>query len=174
MPTAMNKQVTSDTKITFQYYDRGIYDTQHWKWRVGCLQGDPSLHANERRITCFRMACPKFCNQFMECYTPYLCGERLRVVPQETCCYCCSNRASWCTNFCGLCGYIDGEPLAISPCAFVGSLIDGEAVKLLYSMSSSRARWLQKSSSSRWNYFWIDQVDEQNIVEWAFILKMSA
>ena len=40
----MNKQVTSDTKITFQYYDRGIYDTQHWKWRVGCLQGDPSFH----------------------------------------------------------------------------------------------------------------------------------
>ena len=120
------------------------------------------------------MPCPKGVNQFMECYTPYLCGERLRVIPQETCYYCCSNRASWLTNFCGLCGYIDGEPLNISPFAFVGSLIDGEAVKLLYSLSASRARWLLKSRSARGSALWIEKLYERICLGWLPYIRKSA
>lgn len=148
MLCTMTEQVTFKFHLRYKYYDRGIYDTQNCCWVTGCLSGVPSLHENERKLICCCVPCNPCFNQFMECYSPWLCGERVRVVSCEKFCCICSNRASSCTNFCGLCGYMDGEPLHY-PFSFVNSLIDGEAAKLIFSLNTSRSKWIERTNAVR-------------------------
>ena len=131
-----------------QYFDRGVYDMQTCAWRSGCIRGAPSIMENERKRVCCCMPCCKCYNQFVECYAPSCCGERVRVIPHETCFCCISNRASCCSNCCGLHGLATGEPLCINGC-LVSSLIDGEGAKLAYSLNLHRAKWVDRVNSTR-------------------------
>ena len=131
-----------------QYFDRGIYDMQTCPWKTGCLRGAPTIMENERQRVCCCVPCCKCYNQFTECYAPSFCGERIRVIPHETCCCCCSNRANCCSNCCGLSGLATGEPLFVS-CCLVSGLIDGEAAKLAYALNFHRAKWVERTNAVR-------------------------
>ena len=71
------------------------------------------------------------------------CGEKVRFIPYETCCWCCSNRAGWCDNYCSLCGLKDGEPKVM--CGFLECLEDGESLRLQEAFNSARSQWCTRT-----------------------------
>lgn len=87
--------------------------------------------------------CPDFCNDIAACYFPYCCGDRVNFIHSEKCCWCCSVRANYCNNYCGMCGPKTGEPLVMS--IFAKHLLVGEGVKLTASLEKARAEFVQKT-----------------------------
>ena len=96
--------------ITKMYFDRGMFDQQNCCWNMKFYSGTPLFYANEIQHTCCFYKTPKFFDQIMSCYYPELCGERVRYIPAETYCWCCSVRANNCSNCYGLCGVATNEP----------------------------------------------------------------
>lgn len=122
------------------YFDRGIFDMQNCCRAVGALRGAPRLLGESRKYVCCCMDLPDSCNRCCDnqCCNS-CCGEEIRIQPFETYCFCCSTRASWCNNFCGLCGLKSGEPAMLY--SFVGCLETGEGVRAQDAFNNARQQW---------------------------------
>ena len=120
------------------YFDRGIYDQQDLSHCLGCIRGDATVFAGEIKYLCCCMECCDPC-YYLSCKCCCNNGERVRVIPFEIYCCCCSNRATCCTNYCGLCGPKTGEPLLLFN--LISRLAPGEADKLARAMNNSRMEW---------------------------------
>eukprot|EP01039_Chlorochromonas_danica_P008581 gene8581-9454_t len=129
------------------YFDRGVYDQQACCWKIGFNNGAPTVYANNVTYVCFCQECSPDCNNFLECYWPELCGDRVRVLPSENCCWCFPMRSCWFHNCCGLCGPKNGEPLPSVSYTFEGSLAVGSGVALAQAMESSRAAWKARTGN---------------------------
>ena len=121
------------------YFDRGIYDQQGCDRSIGCVKGAPATFAGSPRCVCFCQECPDYCNNWMNCYCPFWCGDKVSVIPADTVCCCCPLRGCWMNNFCGLCGTKDGDPLVYYP--FVSSLRIGTGDQLAAQIEAARANW---------------------------------
>lgn len=123
------------------YFDRGMFDHQSCCWTIGFFGGAPKFHANEIEHVCCCAPCPVAYDQFLSCYWPNLCGERVRYLPAEKYCWCCSTRSGACTNKCGLCGPKTGEPdeAWLKPVLTHLLVDEGEAISA--SFNSAMAEW---------------------------------
>ena len=130
--------------IEKSYFDRGYYDMRdclHWTM---ILQGAPKPFAGEVKHICCCVNCSQGCNELMSCYFPNVCGDRVRYVPCETYCCCCSTRANCFSNFFGLCGPRDGEPLTLL--SFEDCLAVGEAERVVAAMINARTMWSKRTN----------------------------
>ena len=130
--------------VNHTYFDRGVFDRQNCCFYTGCLAGKPEMFANEVNHVCCFNDCPTCYNQCMACYFPCCFGERVRLLPAQMVCCCCSTRACWIHNCCGLCGIKEQEPL---PCYIVPvamHLLMGEAARFVESYTRSRTEWSQR------------------------------
>ena len=109
------------------------------------LSGAPKAYGKERKYVCFCMPCCEVYNQLMECHVDACCGERVRLIPFDYCCWVIPNKSAWYCNYCGLHGLADDEPLCLNSC-FVDSLIYGEAEKLAASINSAREGWCRRTN----------------------------
>ena len=123
-----------------QYFDRGVYDQQDCSRSIGCVAGAPYMVGEARKFVCFCTDCPHSVNICCDgmCCDPCF-GERVRIVPFETCCFCCSTRASACTNYCGLCGPKSGEPTLLF--GFLDCLETGEGLRVMEAFNNGRQQW---------------------------------
>ena len=127
--------------ITKVYFDRGMFDRQSCCWSIGFFSGAPKFHANEIKHVCCFHDCPTAYDQFLSCYWPELCGERVRYLPAESYCWCCSTRSDWCTNFCSICGPKTGEPDERWLKPVVTHLVRGEGQLLTDSFNAAIREW---------------------------------
>lgn len=121
------------------YFDRGVWDQQACAWQFHILNGAPSMFANNPKQVCFCTDCCECWNNYTACHFPSLCGDKLSVIPAETCCCCIPTRATWCTNCCGLCGTKSGEPLLFYP--FMNCLLPGSGEQLASTINETREAW---------------------------------
>lgn len=151
--------------IHMTYYDRGVFDQQSCLWKIGYYGGDPVIVANDVKYVCFCQECT-WCSwngwgALGICF--WMCGreipDRIRVLKSEYWCWCCPNRASWCHNWCGLCGIKSGEPLFYPHASFLqdGELVNfdantvarclkrGTGESLALSMNNARAEWKRRT-----------------------------
>ena len=108
------------------------------------LQGAPTPFAGEVKHICSCVNCSQGCNELMSCYFPNVCGDRVRYVPCETYCCCCSTRANCFSNLFGLCGPRDGEPLTLL--SFEDCLAVGEAERVVAAMINARTMWSKRTN----------------------------
>ena len=123
------------------YFDRGMFDHQSCCWAIGFYNGAPKFHANEIEHVCCCMSCPAVYDQCLSCYWPELCGERVRFLPAEGYCWCCSTRSGSCTNYFGLCGPKTGEPDEKWLRPVTTHLEVGEAQRLTDSFDAAMLEW---------------------------------
>lgn len=132
--------------IRRSYFDRGIYDVQSMAHCLGCVKGEPSIHPNHIPYMC---CCIEVnCDWLKPWPTGECCGvcpisDYVSVVPYETYCCCCPNRANCCTNSCGICGSKTGSPLIMYQ--IVGWLKKGDGDKLAGALNNTRAEWKQRT-----------------------------
>ncbi|RYG68128.1 hypothetical protein EON64_05875 [archaeon] len=133
-----------DDSVQKFYFDRGVYNQQSLKLcrSLHCIQGAPSIIANNVKYTC----CCRECNSTVnaccdQCYFPSLCGDRVRVLPCESFCYCCPARACFLHNCCGLCGPKDGEPLPLLMTTLEAGLKLRTGYELVTALEGARGRW---------------------------------
>lgn len=130
--------------IQKMYYDRGYWDKMNMCWGTGCLKGNGYFIANNRQYVCCCSDVGECCNGFCEgCYYTSMCGDRVRFVRYETCCYCCSIYAGWSTNYCGLVGLKDGQPTGF-PEGVALCLEPGTGEQLAESINAARAKWMAR------------------------------
>ena len=128
-----------------QHYDQDFYETRSCLWACKFLKGAPTAFPRERKWVCLCMQCCDLYNQLQECHHPACCGERVRLIPFDYCCWCIPNKSAWYCNYFGLCGLADGEPLCLRHW-FVSSLIFGEAEKLAASINTAREDWCRRTN----------------------------
>ncbi len=123
------------------YFDRGIFDRQNCCWVIGFWGGEPSFFANELKHTvCCHDCCPTF-DRMMSCYYPSVCGERVRFVPAEYCCWCVPLRTGYCGNCCGLCGPQTDMPYELCMMPVATGLDVGEADHMVDSFYTAVNEW---------------------------------
>lgn len=105
--------------------------------------GIPRFFANEVKYVICCQDAPGWFNELIACYSPLLCGDRVRYLPYEYYCWCCSTRASCFTNFCGLFGPKTDEPAACIT-KLIDSLDIGQGPLLVDALHSSRAAWSKR------------------------------
>ena len=132
--------------ITKYYFDRGIYDQQNLMWLTGYFSGAPSTHPGPVKYICCFTPCSDSMNECLECYSSSLCGDRVRVVPSEFYCWCCSTRATDMTNYCGLCGPMTGQPLMLF--SFIDCLKVGTADEFVQKLETARLNWKNRTGKN--------------------------
>ncbi len=127
--------------IVKTYFDRGIFDRQNFCWAIGFWAGEPSFYANEVKHTvCCNECCPLF-DRCMSCYFPSVCGERVRYIRAEYCCWCVPMRTGNCNNCCGLCGPQTDMPYETCLVPVTTGLSEGEAENMVISLRNSVIEW---------------------------------
>lgn len=86
------------------------------------------------------MDCPGWYNDLMALHCSCICGDRVHYVPfQYYCCGLLSTRASWCTNYCGLYGLKDDEPLFTLP--LIRFLVPDSGEEISGAIEEARVAW---------------------------------
>ena len=128
------------TDVVFKtYFDRGIYDQRSCFHSLGLYKGAPKPHGQVIKKVCCCTDCCDCYNELTSCYFPSCCGESVIITPCDTYCCCCSTTASWCHNFCGLCGPKTGEPVLSFP--LFRNLAIGEGEKTAAALFQAREEW---------------------------------
>lgn len=120
-----------------------MWDMQTIWWRIGCLSGAPSFHANNTKYVCCGQDCPDIYNNCIACYFPSIMGDKISVVPSEKYCCCCSTRADCCSNCFGIYGPKTGEPMMYV--YFDGCFKPFSAESLVQAANGSRAAWAART-----------------------------
>lgn len=132
--------------ISKSYFDRGIYDQQNMFWLTGFLNGAPSTHPGPVKYIFCCTPCSDSCNEVLECYSSSICGDRVRVVPSEFYCWCCSTRATACSNYFGMCGPMTGQPLVLYN--FIDCLRTGSAEEFVQKLETARLNWKNRTGKN--------------------------
>lgn len=130
--------------ISWNFFDRGIFDRQGCLWSSGCLSGEPELYPGEIKYVCCFQDCPKCWNEWQSCWWPCCLGERVRYLPAQTCCWCVPVRVNGCMNCCGCNGVKSGEPCPCFLVPMATHLLDiGEAERFASDFHKVRAEWAE-------------------------------
>lgn len=128
-----------------QYYDRGAYNKQDFYRSIGCISGDATVIDNEIKQVCLCMTMPSCCSQLTSGWFNCCYGERVRLLPYEKFCWCCSVRAGSCQNCCRLCGPESGQPCECFLLPLAIHLASGESAKVALQINTVRAQWQQRN-----------------------------
>lgn len=113
-------------------------------WAIKCLNGAPSAYGKERSWMCFCFKCCSCFSQCIENQFPCICGDRVRILPFQKCCWIIPNSYMWVCNCCSLCGFEDGDPICIDAC-YLNCLVLGEGEKVASAINHSRLEWTTRT-----------------------------
>jgi hypothetical protein len=132
--------------VTKTFFDRGVFDQEDFFHQSGFVSGPVKLMSGTRTYQCLYIDCNPCCNEFCDCCMCFDHGEKVRIVPFENICWCCSNEANYCDNMCGICGLKTGEPRIT--CNFINNLDDGQSKLLQDAFSKARIQWSKRTGIS--------------------------
>lgn len=137
-------EIKENRTFSPQHFDRDHFDMQSCCWYVKCLNGAPSAYGKERSWMCCCMKCCSCWSQCIENQFPCICGDRVRILPFQKCCWVIPNSYNWFCNCCSLCGFETGDPICMDAC-YLNCLVLGEGEKVAAAINNSRADWTTRT-----------------------------